>query len=85
MKLFNKDHCSYFPEYIRSIYLGDMCYEHDVRYADQSKSRWVADRELLVDVYSRLRYTERGAWVALPTALTMWLGVRTFGWIWYKG
>ena len=75
MKFLNKDWCSYFPEYIWDKYIGKVCYEHDVRYEDRNKSRWVADRELFLDVHDK----------GLPvTALIMWLGVRTFGWIWYR-
>ena len=75
MKFLNKDWCSFFPEYVWKKYIGDVCYQHDLRYGDHHKSRWVADRELLVDVAKR----------GLPiTALVMWTGVRLLGWIWWK-
>ena len=71
-----KDWCTLFPDRVFNIYIGDVCYEHDMRYKDKTKSRWQADIELLKDIDRRGLHT---------TAVFMWIGVRLFGWIWYKG
>lgn len=84
MKFLNKDWCSFFAEYIRSVYIGYACAKHDVRYRNSYTSRWSDDKDLFVDVYRDLTSEKRGVWVAFPVALIMWLGVRTFGWIWYR-
>lgn len=70
-----KDWCSYFPDNIWGKYVGDICYQHDMRYSDHSKSRWTADLEFFNDLKHR----------GLPiTGALMWLGVRLVGWSFYR-
>ena len=70
-----KDWCSYFPDRVFKVNLSMACYEHDMRYADKSKSRWTADLELFNDV------KRKGAPI---TATLMWIGVRLCGWVFYN-
>ena len=70
-----RDWCSYFPDRVFKIYIGDICAKHDIRYADYTKSRWTADLELFNEVKGR----------GLPiTAGIMWIGIRLIGWAFYK-
>lgn len=93
----NKDRCTLFPEMFLGIRLKDVCHEHDIRYADKSKSRWTADLEFFNNIkdqglYHSSKLLMEGkplqatgtATITIPLAVTMWVGVRSFGWLFYS-
>lgn len=82
-KFLNKDWCSFFFEYVFNVYIGKICYRHDMRYSDHTKSRWVSDKELLQDVYSTLKDNNVNVITGTLVAILMWTAVRLVGWKWY--
>jgi len=70
-----KDWCTLWPDRVFKAYIGDICYIHDERYRDHSKTRFEADKELYYDVKDR----------GLPiTSTIMFIGLRLAGWYWYN-
>ena len=63
-----KDHCTYFPEYIFGIYIGDLCKAHDYWYSAKGWSKQKADKKLYLAVKKR---------VGITIASIMWIGVNT--------
>lgn len=71
---FDYNWCTFFPDYVCGVYIGDACERHDRRYESTRLTRAQADRLLFREMWRKDLYL---------TAIIMWCGVRLFGWIYY--
>jgi len=78
-----KDHCTFFPDTVFGIYIGDGCKLHDGWYADHTKSRWAADLKLANYIKKQFKPANKPI-RGFVVAVVAWLGVRFFGWYWYN-
>ena len=72
-----KDYCSYSPDWILGVYIGDACEQHDYEYENQNVSRLKSDWNLCKNISKK-------RWWLFPVGFIYFVGVRYFGrkWAW---
>lgn len=70
-----RDYCSYSPDWLFGVYIGDACKQHDYEYENHNVSRLKSDWSLFMNI-GKKRF-----WL-WPFALIYFLAVRVFGALW---
>ena len=81
-----QDYCTWFPEKIFGVYIGDLCYDHDAAYSSLDLSiKFKSDYALAKGVWRR---SSRSSFLVAmkATAITIFIATSTVGTLfWIKG